>query len=49
MLLLHGDKGNWLRWPPSVVMKDFQWRKEDINPPTKLSTQNVYCLQFAKE
>jgi hypothetical protein len=23
----------------------FQWSKEDINPPTKPSTQNLSCLQ----
>jgi hypothetical protein len=28
-----------------VARQEPQWRNEDANPPTKLSTQNVFCLQ----
>jgi hypothetical protein len=30
---------------PPIARWDSQWRDKDSIPPTKLSTQNVFCLQ----
>ena len=38
--------GIWnLKKPPPVVRQEPWWNDKDTNPPTKLSTQNLSCLQ----
>jgi hypothetical protein len=38
-----------MKRPPPVVRLDPQWRDEDINLPTKLSTPNFTCWKEAQE
>ncbi|EDL87993.1 rCG56853, isoform CRA_b [Rattus norvegicus] len=38
-----------LKRPPSVARQEPQWSDRDSNPPTKLSTQNVSCLQETQD
>jgi len=38
-----------MEWPPLVARQDIQWKKRDIKPPTKPSTQNFSCQKMFKD
>lgn len=44
------SRGVWsLRWLPSVIRQDFQWREVNTNQLTKPSSQNLLCLQMFRD